>query len=138
MADSKTETDLKAESVKMVVTETDVIAAVGPYSLARRVGNLIFLSGQIGLGVDKMLVKGGTIAEFKQIILNLKSVLKAVGANFSNITRVVVYITDMADYAEINKVYAESFQKPYPVRTTVEVKGLPAGSHVEIEVTAVV
>jgi 2-iminobutanoate/2-iminopropanoate deaminase len=119
-----------------VVTETAKLKAVGPYSLARKAGGLVFYSGQLGVGTDKQLVPGGTMAEFNQIAANLKELLAASGRSFADIVKVVVYITAMSEYAELNQTYAQIFSEPYPVRTTVQVAALPLGAHIEIEITA--
>ena len=106
---------------------------VGPFSQAIDGGDLIFLSGQVGLDADGKLVDGGVEAQARQIFRNLSAVLDAAGKGFADVVRVGVFLTDMADFAALNAVYAEHFTQPYPARTTVAVAALPGGASVEID-----
>ena len=109
-------------------------AAVGPYSQAVRHGNLVFLSGQIGLdpGSGK-LVSGGIEAQAHQVFRNLAAVCEAAGGGLDNLVKVNIYVTDLGNFATVNAVMAEHFSKPYPARATVEVSALPLGAEVEVE-----
>lgn len=106
---------------------------VGPFSQAVSTGELVFLSGQVGLDVDGRLVAGGVEAQARQIFANLAAVLDAAGKSFANVVRVGVFLTDMADFAALNAIYAGHFAEPYPARTTVAVAALPLGAAVEID-----
>lgn len=106
---------------------------VGPFSQAVSTGDLIFLSGQVGLDSNGRLVDGGIEAQAAQIFANLAAVLDAAGKGFADVVRVGVFLTDMADFAVLNAVYAGHFREPYPARTTVAVAALPLGAAVEID-----
>ena len=106
---------------------------VGPFSQAVRAGDLLFLSGQVGLDAGGRLVAGGVAAQAEQIFANLAAVLDAAGKGFADVVRAGVFLTDMADFAALNAVYAQHFEQPYPARTTVAVAALPLGAAVEID-----
>lgn len=106
---------------------------VGPFSQAISTGELIFLSGQVGLTADGKLVDGGIEAEATQIFANLSAVLDAAGRSFADVVRVGVFLTDIDDFAALNAIYAGHFAEPYPARTTIGVAALPLGAKVEIE-----
>ena len=106
---------------------------VGPFSQAVRAGDFIFLSGQVGLDASGKLVAGGIAAQAEQIFANLAAVLQAAGKGFADVVRAGVFLTDMADFAALNAVYAKHFDQPYPARTTVAVAALPLGAAVEID-----
>ncbi|WP_352336534.1 Rid family hydrolase [Psychrobacter sp. 16-MNA-CIBAN-0192] len=106
-----------------------------PFSDAVRVGDTLYLSGQIGFKNDK-LVKGGVKAETKQIFDNIQAILLQYGYQKSNLIKCSAMLTDMKDFADFNKVYQTELAKPYPVRSTFGVAGLAAGASVEIECIA--
>lgn len=109
-------------------------AAVGPYSHAVSAGRLLFCSGQIPLDPDSgELVLGGAGAQARRCLKNLEAVCAAAGARLADAVRLTVYLTDMADFAEVNDVYASFFEGAYPARVAVEVAGLPKGADVEID-----
>lgn len=113
--------------------------AVGCYSQAIRSGNWLFLSGQIGLNPETMqMVEGGISAELEQIMRNIKAVLACVGANFSHIVKVTVFLKDLGNYTLLNEAMHNYFSMPYPARSAIEVAGLPRGAVVEIEAIAVI
>lgn len=108
-------------------------AAVGPYSHAVSAGGLLFCSGQIPLDPDSgELVAGGAGMQTRRCLENLEAVCAAAGAQLSDAVSVTVYLTDMADFAEVNEVYASFFDAAPPARVAVEVAGLPKGADVEI------
>ncbi|HET7708354.1 MAG TPA: Rid family detoxifying hydrolase [Sphingomicrobium sp.] len=107
--------------------------SVGPFSQAISTGDLIFLSGQVGLDADGKLVEGGVAAEAEQIFRNLAAVLDAAGKSFADVVRVGVFLIDISDFAALNAIYAGHFEQPYPARTTVAVAALPLGAAVEID-----
>jgi len=111
--------------------------AIGPYSQALDAGNLLFLSGQIGLDpASGTLVGGGTTAETEQVLKNLASVLAAAGLGFEHVVRTTIYLVDLADFATVNDIYARYVREPYPARATVGVATLPRGARVEIDAIA--
>ena len=113
-------------------------AALGPYSQAVRVGGWIFCSGQIGLDpADGSLVAGGVTAEVERIFDNVEAILAAAGSSLRDIVRTTLYLTDLADFAAANAVYASRLREPFPARATIQVSALPKGAKAEIEVTAV-
>jgi len=114
-------------------------AALGPYSqgVSDTASGLIFCSGQIGIDPTRgELVTGGAEAEARQCLRNLGAILAAAGCGLGEVLRTVVYLTDLADFAAVNLVYAELFRDPFPARATVQVSALPKGARVEIEAVA--
>ena len=110
---------------------------LGPYSPGIASGDLVFVSGQIGLdGATGKLVEGGVAAQAKQSLENLKAVLAAAGLTFAHVVKTTIFLTDMADFAAVNDVYKGYVTEPYPARSTIAVAALPAGAKVEIEMTA--
>jgi 2-iminobutanoate/2-iminopropanoate deaminase len=110
---------------------------LGPYSPGIASGDLLFVSGQIGLdGATGKLVEGGVAAQAKQSLENLKAVLAAAGLTFAHVVKTTIFLTDMADFAAVNDVYKGYVTEPYPARSTIAVAALPAGAKVEIEMTA--
>ncbi|NIM15291.1 MAG: hypothetical protein GTO45_39055 [Candidatus Aminicenantes bacterium] len=123
---------------KQVIETTNAPAAVGPYSMAIKTGNFIFLSGQVGLDLETMkLVDGGVEAQAKQIFKNIKAVLAEAGATLQNVVKATVFLKDMADFKRVNEVYAQHFEPPFPARSAVAVRELPLSVDIEIEVIAV-
>lgn len=117
-----------------LINSPDAPAAVGPYSHAARVGDLLFCSGQIPLDPETMkIVDGGIEAQTKQVIANIRALLSTVGTNFDNIAKTTIFLTDLGDFAVVNGLYAEAFGDHKPARSTVQVAGLPLGASVEIE-----
>jgi 2-iminobutanoate/2-iminopropanoate deaminase len=112
-------------------------AAVGPYSHAVRAGKLVYLSGQTPLDpATGKLLEGNVGLQTAQCFQNLFAVLKAAGLTPDNVVKVNVFLTDMADFKEMNEVYSAHFQKPFPARTTIGVASLPLGARIEIELIA--
>jgi 2-iminobutanoate/2-iminopropanoate deaminase len=113
-------------------------AAIGPYSQAVRMGNLLFCSGQIPLDpATGELVTGDVAAQTRQVFANLGAVLSEAGAGFEHVARTTVYLADMSDFAAMNAVYATFFSAPAPARSTIQAAGLPRNARVEIDVIAV-
>lgn len=114
-------------------------AAVGPYSHGARVGDMLFLSGQIPLDpATGQIVDGGIAAQTKRVLENIANVLEAQGAKLADVVKTTIYLTDMNDFPVVNETYAGYFSEPFPARTTVAVAALPKGAAVEIEVIAAV
>jgi 2-iminobutanoate/2-iminopropanoate deaminase len=110
---------------------------LGPYSRAIWAGNLLYLSGQLGIDpATGKLAEGGVPAETQQLLKGLSAVLSAAGLSMGDVVKANVYLTSMDDFAAMNKVYESFFEAPYPARTTVAVAALPGGGHVEIELVA--
>ena len=112
-------------------------AAIGPYSQAIRVGNLVYTSGQIPIDpATGAFVEGGIREQTRQSLTNVRAILAEAGLAMSDVVKTTVFMADMNDFAEMNAVYAEFFAEPYPARSAVAVKTLPKGALVEIEVVA--
>ena len=111
--------------------------ALGSYSRAVWAGNILYLSGQLGSDpATGKLVEGGAGPETEQILKGIAAVLGVAGLSLANVVKANVYLTDINDFAAMNKVYETFFSEPYPARTTIAVAALPGGAHVEIEVVA--
>ena len=115
-------------------------AAIGPYSQAIRVGNMVFTSGQVAIDPSTgQLVAGGIEAQTHRVLQNLRAILAAAGLDFSRVAKTTVFLKDMAHFGAMNAIYAEYFQTkngPAPARSTVEVARLPKDAMVEIELIA--
>lgn len=123
--------------MKTVISTTNAPAAIGPYSQAIRVGNIIFTSGQIPIDpATGSFVEGGIKEQTRQSLLNVKAILNEAGTTLDHVIKTTVFMADMNDFADMNSVYAEFFNSPYPARSAVAVKTLPKGALVEIEVIA--
>jgi 2-iminobutanoate/2-iminopropanoate deaminase len=124
--------------VKRAVATEGAPAAIGPYAQAIVAGDLVFLSGQIGLDpASGTLVEGGIEAETRRVLENLRAVAAAAGVGLDDVVRTTVFLTDLADFPRVNQTYAEFFREPFPARATVGVAALPRGAHVEIDAIAV-
>jgi reactive intermediate/imine deaminase len=114
-------------------------AAIGPYSQGVTSHGVLYTSGQVALDpATGNLVEGDFAAQVRRVFDNLSAVLTAAGAKFENVLKATVYVTDLANFATLNTIYAEYFGSHKPARTTVEVKALPKGALVEIDLIAVV
>ena len=123
--------------MKEVICTKAAPAAIGPYSQAIRVGNLVFTSGQIPIDpATGALVEGGITEQTRQSLANVKAILAEAGLTMDNVLKTTVFMADMNDFADMNSIYAEFFSEPYPARSAVAVKTLPKGALVEIEVIA--
>ncbi|GIV08362.1 MAG: endoribonuclease [Fimbriimonadales bacterium] len=122
---------------KQAILSQDAPAPIGPYSQAVRVGDWIFISGQIPIDpATGKMITGGVATQTKQVLQNLQAVLTAVGLNLDSIVKTTIYMTDLNLFAELNEVYANYFHPPFPARATVQVSALPMGAQVEIEAIA--
>ena len=120
-----------------VISTKKAPAAIGPYSQAIQVGNLVYTSGQIPIDpATGIFAEGGIKEQTRQSLTNVKAILEQVGLTMSNVVKTTVFMADMNDFAEMNSIYAEFFTEPYPARSAVAVKTLPKGALVEIEVIA--
>lgn len=112
-------------------------AAVGPYSQAMRVGDMVFTAGQVALDpATGELVGHDVAAQTEQVMSNLRAVLAAAGTGLEHVIKTTVFLQSMGDFAAMNAVYARHFPEPFPARSTVEVGALPKGGLVEIECIA--
>lgn len=124
--------------MKEAIATDKAPAAVGPYSQAIKIGNFLFLSGQIGIDPEtKALVEGGVEPQARQIFKNIKAVLAEAGAKIDDVVKATVFLKDMGDFKKVNEIYAAQFQPPFPARSAVAVKELPLSVDIEIEVIAV-
>lgn len=120
--------------MKTVIQTPHAPQIVGPYSQAVRVGNSIFLSGQIPLDPQTMtVVSEDFTAQAVQVFKNLEQVCKAAGGELSDIVKLTVYLTDLSFFAVFNEIMAGVFKPPYPVRTTIQVAALPKEVKIEID-----
>jgi 2-iminobutanoate/2-iminopropanoate deaminase len=112
-------------------------AAIGPYSQAAIVGDLVFTAGQVALDpASGTVIEGGIEAQTGRVLENIAAVLAAAGSSLSQVVKTTVFLTDMADFPAMNQVYAKAFGDHKPARATVAVAGLPLGVRVEIEAVA--
>lgn len=111
--------------------------AIGPYSQAIKVGNLVFASGQVPIvPATGEFVEGGIKEQTRQSLTNAKAILEEAGTSLSKVVKTTVYLSDIANFAAMNEVYAEFFTQPYPARSAVAVKTLPKNALVEVECIA--
>ena len=123
--------------MKEIISTTQAPAAVGPYSQAVWTGSILFCAGQIPLDPSSSELVGTTVTEqATQVCENIKAVLAAKGFTFANVVKTTVFLMDLAEFGEMNTVYAKYFTEPYPARSTIQVAGLPKGARVEIEIIA--
>jgi 2-iminobutanoate/2-iminopropanoate deaminase len=127
-------------SWERIIIKTDQApAAVGPYSQAVRIGNLVYTAGQIPLDpATGKLVEGTIEAQTRRVLENLKAVLEAAGSSLTNVVKTTVFLQDMGNFGAMNGVYAQFFGGSPPARSAVEVAALPLGAEVEIEAVAFV
>jgi len=122
---------------KQVIATSRAPAAVGPYSQAVRVGEWVFVSGQIPLhpGTGDVAI-GGIEEQTRQALDNLRSVLKAAGASLREVVKTTIYLVDLADFTSVNQIYASYFEVDPPARATMQVAALPKGVFVEVDAIA--
>ena len=124
--------------MKQLITAAGAPKAIGPYSPAVKVGNMLFLSGSIPLDpVSGQLVEGGIKEQTTRVLENIKGLLAAAGTDFDHVVRTTVFMVDLGEFAAMNEVYSSYFSAPYPARSTVQVVKLPRDVRVEIDVIAV-
>ena len=123
--------------MKKIVVSDKAPKAIGPYSVAVKIGQLVYTAGQIGLDPKSMeIVPGGVEAETRQVLTNLKNVLEDAGSSLGDVVKTTVFLKDMGDFSKMNAIYGEFFAENPPARSTVAVAGLPKGCNVEIEAVA--
>jgi len=124
--------------MKELITAAGATKAIGPYSPALKVGNMVFLSGSIPLDpLSGQVVEGGIKEQTTRVMENIKALLAAAGIGFNNVARTTVFMMDLGEFAAMNEIYSSYFTAPYPARSTVQVVKLPRDVRVEIDVIAV-
>jgi 2-iminobutanoate/2-iminopropanoate deaminase len=123
--------------MKEIISTDRAPGAIGPYSQGVKAGGFLFCSGQIPLhpGTGE-LVEGGVAAQTEQVIANISALLDAAGLSFADVVKSTIYLVSLGDFAVVNEIYGRRFPAEPPARSTVEVKGLPRGALVEIEIMA--
>ena len=125
-------------AMKSSVSTSSAPAAIGPYSQGV-LSELLFVSGQLPIdSATGVFPEGGIEEQTRQSLTNVRAILEETGLTMSNVIKTTVFLADMADFADMNAVYAEFFAKPFPARSAVAVKSLPKGALVEIEVVATI
>ncbi len=125
--------------MKQVISTEKAPSAIGPYSQAIRIGNLVFCSGQIPIDpATGEFVSGGIKEQTEQVLKNLTAVLESAGATLQNVVKTTVFLADMNDFAAMNEVYAKFFSDNKPARSTVQAARLPRDAKVEIECIAII
>jgi reactive intermediate/imine deaminase len=119
---------------KQIISTPDAPSAIGTYSQAVRVGNTIWVSGQIPLDpATQSLIVGDIEAQVRRVFENLKAIVLAAGASLDEVVKVTIFLTDLGHFALVNRVMAEYFREPYPARAAVGVASLPRNAQVEVE-----
>ena len=123
--------------MKKAISTAKAPAAIGPYSQAIQVGNLVYTSGQLPIDpATGKFPEGGIKEQTRQSLKNIQAILQKGGLTMASVVKTTVFMADMAHFADMNTVYAEFFTEPFPARSAVAVKTLPKGALVEIEVIA--
>lgn len=123
---------------RSIISTTDAPAAIGTYSQAVKIGNTIYLSGQIGLDPASMQMVGGIEAQIVRVFDNLKAVCDASGASLNDIVKLNIFLTDLGHFALVNEIMARYFTQPYPARAAIGVAALPRAALVEMDGVVVV
>lgn len=126
-------------SKKEIISTVKAPKAIGPYSQAVKIGDTVYLSGQIPLDPESMeLINGDIQAQARQVFQNLAAVAAAAGGSLDDAVKVNISLTDLNDFVAVNEVMASVFQQPFPARACVQVAALPKGAAIEVEVILVV
>lgn len=120
-------------SLKQVITASDAPKAIGPYSQAVRVGQTVYLSGQIPLNPQTMELETDMRAQITRVFENLRAVARAAGGDLRDVVKLNVFLTDLAHFAVVNEVMQRYFSEPYPARAAIGVAALPKGAAVEMD-----
>ena len=121
-------------STKIAILSESAPKPIAPYSQAIKVGNTVYISGQLGFDVSaNRLVLDSFEAQTEQVFKNLKAVAEASGGTLNDVTKMTIFITDFKNFAIVNKVMEKSFSQPFPARSTIGVASLPLGADIEIE-----
>ena len=122
---------------RQTISTPNAPAAIGPYSQAVKAGNLVYLSGQIGLDPATMEMVDGVEAQARQVFANLKAVCEAAGGSLGDAVKLTIYLTDLANFGVVNEIMKSCFGEPFPARATVGVRELPRGALVEADLVLV-
>jgi 2-iminobutanoate/2-iminopropanoate deaminase len=124
--------------MKEIISTSKAPSAIGPYSQAVKVGNLIFISGQIPIDPSSGNMVNGDIKEqTKRVLENIKGILESVGASLANVVKTTVFMIDLSEFSLMNEVYKDYFPEKPPARSTIQVSALPRGAKIEIEAIAI-
>lgn len=116
------------------ISTTQAPKAIGPYSQGIVAGQFLFVSGQLPINPDKgKMVDGDIAARAEQVFDNISAIVRSAGGSMADVVKVTLFLTDMADFQQVNEVYSRHFQTPYPARSAVQVSALPLGSNIEAE-----
>jgi reactive intermediate/imine deaminase len=118
---------------KKIIQTLDAPAAIGTYSQAIRVGDTVYLSGQIGLDPTTMQLVDGIDAQIHRVFRNLRAVASAADSSFDDMVKLNVYLTDLVNFTKVNEIMATYFRQPYPARAAVGVAALPRGALIEMD-----
>ncbi len=123
---------------RKIISTDKAPAAIGTYSQAIRCGDTVYLSGQIPLDPETMELRDGSMEEqINQVFKNLSAVARAADGNLNKIAKLNIYLTDLSDFATVNRIMSEYFEQPYPARAAVEVSALPRGARIEADAVMV-
>lgn len=124
--------------MKEIISTSKAPSAIGPYSQAVKVGNMLFISGQIPIDPKSGNIIDGDIKEqTKRVLENIKGILESIGANLSNVVKTTVFMVDLSEFSDMNEVYKEYFSENPPARSTIQVSALPRNVRIEIEAIAI-
>lgn len=124
--------------MKSIIQTSDAPAAIGPYSQAVRIGDTVYLSGQIALDpATGQLVEGGFEAQVHRALQNLRAVAQAAGGSLADCVKLTLFLTDLSNFPKVNEIIAQYLSQPYPARSTVGVASLPRGAVFEVEAVMV-
>ena len=123
---------------RSIINTPNAPSAIGTYSQAVKVGNTVYVSGQIGLDPQSGAMAEGFTAQAVRVFDNLKAIAEAAGGNLDNAVKVQVYLTDLSRFGEVNEIMSRYFNEPYPARAAVGVKELPKGGLVEADAVLVI
>lgn len=124
---------------KSAIETSNAPGAIGPYSQAMKTGDLLFTSGQLPIDpATGKMVEGSVAERAHQAIKNLKAVIEAAGGNLGDVVKTTVFLADIGDFQDVNTVYAEYFEEPYPARSAFQVAALPLGAALEIEAVVII
>ena len=122
---------------KQIIKTNDAPQAIGTYSQAVKVGNTVYLSGQIGLDPVSMQLVEGIEAQIHRVFKNLQAVALAADGTLADVVKLIVFLTDLVHFAKVNEIMAQYFHEPYPARAAVGVASLPRGALVEADAVMV-
>jgi 2-iminobutanoate/2-iminopropanoate deaminase len=125
-------------SQKTIISTGNAPAAIGPYSQAVQHGDTLYVSGQIPLNPETKTMEDDVSKQTEQCMKNIKAIVQEAGSSMENVIRCGIFVTDLADFATVNEMYASFFEGDYPARATVQVAALPLGAKVEIDAISVV